>query len=153
MKILMVCLGNICRSPLAHGILQDRIDRLNLPWIVDSAGTNGYHNGEQPDSRSVLEAKRNGIDITNQVSRKITKEDIKNFDLIFAMDSSNYNNILQMCDNEIEKEKVRMIMNFSHPNKNINVPDPYYHDGFDKVFNMLENAIDAFLDTQKQKVS
>ena len=153
MKILMVCLGNICRSPLAHGILQDRIDRLNLPWIVDSAGTNGYHNGEQPDSRSVLEAKRNGIDITNQVSRKITKEDIKNFDLIFAMDSSNYNNILQMCDNEIEKEKVRMIMNFSHPNKNINVPDPYYHNGFDKVFNMLENAIDAFLDTQKQKVS
>ena len=153
MKILMVCLGNICRSPLAHGILQDRIEKLNLPWVVDSAGTNGYHNGEQPDSRSVLEAERNGIDITNQVSRKITKEDIKNFDLIFAMDSSNYNNVLQMCDNEIEKDKVRMIMNFSHPNKNINVPDPYYHNGFDKVFKMLENAIDAFLDTQKLKVS
>ena len=153
MKILMVCLGNICRSPLAHGILQDRIEKLNLPWVVDSAGTNGYHNGEQPDSRSVLEAERNGIDITNQVSRKITKEDIKNFDLIFAMDSSNYNNVLQMCDNEIEKDKIRMIMNFSHPNKNINVPDPYYHNGFDKVFKMLENAIDAFLDTQKLKVS
>lgn len=152
MKILMVCLGNICRSPLAHGILQERIDRLNLPWIVDSAGTNGYHNGEQPDTRSISEAEKNGIDISEQVSRKISRQDIEEFDIILAMDTSNFNNILQMCRDEFERNKVRLVMNYSHPGQNISVPDPYYQDGFDIVFNMLESAIDAFVDSHKIKI-
>lgn len=149
MRILMVCLGNICRSPLAEGILRSKI--ISDTVIVDSAGTSGFHQGELPDSRSIAVARLNGIDITNQRSRKFLVEDFDNFDLIYAMDQSNYYNILDLARNNEDESKVRMILNESHPNQNLNVPDPYYggDKGFDNVFRMLDEACE-FIASQIQ---
>lgn len=139
MKILMVCLGNICRSPLAEGILQSKV---GSGVFVDSAGTAGYHVGNLPDSRSIEVARKHGLDITNQRCRKFTKEDFDNFDVIYAMDSSNYQNILMLVRNEADEAKVKMILNESHPSENRSVPDPYYggDDGFENVYQMLDEA-------------
>ena len=95
-RILMVCLGNICRSPLAEGIMQREIERRNLPWEVDSAGTSNFHTGERPDARSVDIARKNGIDITHQRSRQLRLSDLKAFDHILVMDSSNYQSTLTL---------------------------------------------------------
>lgn len=142
MRILMVCLGNICRSPLAEGILRSKI--LTDAISVDSAGTSGLHEGELPDSRSIAVAKSNGIDITDQRSRKFKVADFDNFDLIYAMDQSNYHNILNIARNSDDESKVKMILNESNPGENLNVPDPYYggDKGFDNVFRMLDEACD-----------
>lgn len=148
MKILMVCLGNICRSPLAEGILQHKINEqirlgneLFKTWEVDSAGTSAFHAGEKPDRRSIKVAQENGIDITNQRSRQFRGWDFEAFDTIYAMDMSNYKNILALANNEAEKQKVKLIMNEVFPKENINVPDPYYGDyGFENVFKMLDKA-------------
>ncbi len=144
----MVCLGNICRSPLAHGILQHKVDQQGLTAQIDSAGTNGYHNGELPDSRSMEIALRNGIDISYQRSRQIKRQDIEHYDLIYVMDSSNYNNVLSMTQSEEEAQKVIMIMNELDAGKNTNVPDPYYggEDGFRNVFEMLDQATDRIIE-------
>lgn len=141
MKVLMVCLGNICRSPLAHGILEREIERLELDWEVDSAGTSGWHNGSQPDSRSIEVARQKGIDISKQKSRLFVREDFENFDLILAMDSSNYTNILQKSTGKNDESKVKLILNYAYPGENRAVPDPYYEGGFEGVFSMLEKAI------------
>ena len=145
MKILMVCLGNICRSPLAHGILESKLPE---GWIVDSAGTSSWHEGERPDTRSILEAKKNNINIDHQHSRSVRAQDFYDFDIIFAMDSSNYSNLCKMAPEEGLKSKIRLIMNEVEPGKNIQVPDPYTggQSGFSHVFGMLEEAIDAFLE-------
>lgn len=147
----MVCLGNICRSPLAHGILENKAKKENWDIEVDSAGTNGFHDGEKPDSRSISTAGMHQIDITNQVSRQIQKEDLDEFDLIYAMDSSNYNNILELASNEQQKSKVKIIMNEVYPGKNISVPDPYYggDEGFENVFQMLNEATDMIIKKYK----
>lgn len=144
----MVCLGNICRSPLAHGILQHKIDNLGLNASIDSAGTNGYHDGEYPDSRSMEIALVNGIDISYQRSRQIKRKDIEEYDLIYTMDASNYNNVLNMTQNEQEASKVKMIMNELEPGRNISVPDPYYggSDGFKNVYEMLDQATDKIIE-------
>lgn len=138
MKILMVCLGNICRSPLAEGILQSKVAE-NV--TVDSAGTSGYHDGEQPDERSIEVARNHSIDITHQRSRKFTVADFDNFDMIYAMDDSNYHNIIGLSRNDEDVHKVKMILNEVEPN-NKNVPDPYYggKDGFENVYQMLDKA-------------
>lgn len=138
----MVCLGNICRSPLAEGILRSKI--LTDAISVDSAGTSGLHEGELPDPRSIAVAKSNGIDITDQRSRKFKVADFDNFDLIYAMDQSNYHNILNIARNSDDESKVKMILNESNPGENLNVPDPYYggDKGFDNVFRMLDEACD-----------
>ncbi|WP_264559370.1 low molecular weight protein-tyrosine-phosphatase [Flavobacterium sp. N2270] len=138
-KILMVCLGNICRSPLAEGILRSK---LSNNFIVDSAGTGGWHAGELPDRRSIEIANKNGLDITNQRARKFTKNDFTDFDIIYAMDSSNLKDILQLAPDENAKSKVHLILNELYPNENKDVPDPYYgqNDGFEKVYNMLDKA-------------
>ncbi len=143
MRILMVCLGNICRSPLAEGILRSKVFSDSI--IIDSAGTSGFHQGELPDPRSISIAKLKGIDITDQRSRKLVVDDFDNFDLIYAMDQSNYNNILDMARNNEDESKVKMILNESNPNLNLNVPDPYYggDQGFENVFNMLDEACDV----------
>ncbi|MFK7980185.1 MAG: low molecular weight protein-tyrosine-phosphatase, partial [Saprospiraceae bacterium] len=130
MKILMVCLGNICRSPLAEGILLTKIKERNLPWEVDSAGTSGWHQGELPDRRSIAVAKAHNIDLTYQRSRQFIKADFEQFDLILAMDSSNYSNILRLATTEMQKSKVKLILNYAYPNENRAVPDPYYEGGF-----------------------
>jgi protein-tyrosine phosphatase len=145
MNVLMVCLGNICRSPLAHGILEEKIKLAKLPWTVDSAGTSGWHNGERPDSRSIEVARQNNINISNQSSRKFIVNDFDDFDLILAMDSANYRDILNLARNEDDKLKVKLILNFSFPGENRAVPDPYYEGGFDGVYNMLERACEEII--------
>ena len=150
MKILMVCLGNICRSPLAEGIMQNKIDEHSLDWIVDSAGTGSWHVGELPDSRSVEVALKYGINITNQRARQFRASDLQEFDVVFAMDSSNYQNILKMAKTPEEEQKVEMIMNRLQPGFNQNVPDPYYdNDGFEQVFRMLDEACEKVIEKNK----
>lgn len=142
-KILMVCLGNICRSPLAEGILADKCK--HLPIVVDSAGTSAYHVGQAPDQRSQHIASVNNINIGEQRARKLMSSDLESFDLIYAMDSSNYTNILKLAKNEKHKHKVRLILNESNPEQNQNVPDPYFggDQGFKHVFDLLNSACEA----------
>ena len=143
----MVCLGNICRSPLAEGILKNKLLERGLDWTVDSAGTGFWHIGEPPDPRSVSTAKKYGLDISRQRARQIRPADLKEYDLILAMDSSNYQDILRLADNGQQKSKVEMILNYVDPGSNRNVPDPYWNDdGFDQVFRMLEEACDKVIE-------
>ncbi len=151
MKILMVCLGNICRSPMAHGIMEDRIKKYNLTWEVDSAGTSGWHIGESPDLRAIQTCKTKDIDISHQTSRKIVSADMENYDVILAMDSSNYQDILRLCTTKMQQLKVKLIMNYKFPDKNMAVPDPYYDGGFERVYHLLTDAIDAFVNEHKGK--
>ena len=139
-KVLMVCLGNICRSPLAQGILESKVNP-DLVY-VDSAGTAGYHVGEPPDSRSIKVGLKNGVNISHQTSRKFRVDDFEAFDVIYAMDSRNYKNILKLARNSEDREKVKMILNEVNPNGNKSVPDPYYGElrGFDNVYQMLDEA-------------
>lgn len=149
MKILMVCLGNICRSPLAQGILEDKIKATGLSWTVDSSGTSAWHVGELPDSRSIQTANANGIDITDQRARQFVKNDFDDFDLILAMDVSNYNNVLNLAVHENHKSKVKMILNYAYPGENRSVPDPYYDNGFERVYEMLNLASDHIIEQHK----
>src|SRR6056300_725606 len=126
MKILMVCLGNICRSPLAEGILQHKADKSNLNIEVDSAGTAAYHVGNLPDERSIEVAKKYGIDLTHQRARQFKKSDFNKFDVIYAMDTENYNNMLKLSTSKSDEEKVKLILDEIEPNSNYSVPDPYY---------------------------
>ena len=139
-KILMVCLGNICRSPLAEGILKSKLN----PdfYIVDSAGTSAYHIGELPDHRSIAIAKKNGIDISNQRARKFIANDFNEFDLIYAMDIENYHNICSLSTNKSNLLKVKLILNEINPLKDLSVHDPYYGGdfGFENVYEMLDKA-------------
>ncbi len=147
MKILMVCLGNICRSPLAEGILQRKVEEKDLNWQIDSAGTGSWHVGELPDSRSIAVGEKYGIDLTTQRARQFKKIDLERFDLIFAMDSSNYQNILKLAENQAQKDKIKLIMNELNPARNEAVPDPYWDDdGFEKIYQMLDNASDKIIE-------
>src|SRR5690606_7751039 len=141
-KILMVCLGNICRSPLAEGILKSKVNENNI--FVDSAGTGAWHSGELPDKRSIAIAKKNGIDLTDQRARLFLVEDFDKFDKIYVMDKSNYVNVCKLAKNQNQIDKVELILNESYPNKDLEVPDPYYggEQGFENVFNMLNEACD-----------
>jgi len=141
-KILMVCLGNICRSPLAEGILASKLPKSNFE--IDSAGTGNYHIGKQPDHRSIDVAKKNGLDITNQKARQFSATDFDAFDYILVMDSSNYDNVIELAKTEEQKRKVEMILNHLFPNENVDVPDPYYglQNGFDMIYEMLNETCD-----------
>jgi protein-tyrosine phosphatase len=138
MRVLMVCLGNICRSPLAEGILKAK----KPEWVVDSAGTSNYHVGKPPDSRSIETARKFGIDISKQRARQFQKSDFSNFDLILTMDQQNYNNVLRMASTDEESAKVKLILNLNKPPVNRAVPDPYYEGGFEKVYRMLDEALE-----------
>ena len=139
-KILMVCLGNICRSPLAEGILKSKLD--TSKFHIDSAGTSGFHDGELPDPRSVEVAKHNGIDIEDQRSRKFLKDDFEIFDHIFVMDSSNYKDVLDLARSSKDELKVSLILDKIDPMANLEVPDPYHDsvEGFNNVYEMLDKA-------------
>lgn len=153
MKILMVCLGNICRSPLAEGILENKLSHQNLQWTVDSAGTGAYHVGEKPDPRSRAIAKKHGLDISKQRARQLTANDLEEFDLIFAMDTSNKKNILKLTNKPEQREKVHLILEFTGAN-DLDVPDPYWNDnGFEQVYKMLDTACDRLLAIVEEKVS
>lgn len=142
-RILMVCLGNICRSPLAEGILKSKLPKEH--FYIDSAGTGAYHVGNKPDERSIAIAKKYGIDITHQKARQFSQKDFTEFDVIYAMDVSNYNSIIKLARTKEDKDKVSLILHEIEPTENLDVPDPYYGgvDGFQNIFNMLENACEA----------
>jgi protein-tyrosine phosphatase len=150
MKILMVCLGNICRSPLAEGILKHKVSQHDLAWEVDSAGTGAWHIGELPDRRSIAKAREYGINITDQRARQLKPEDLSYFDLILTMDESNYRNALQLASSEKEEAKVKMIMDYVSPGQRIDVPDPYWDDdGFEQVYQMLDRACGVIIEKYK----
>lgn len=138
----MVCLGNICRSPLAEGILKSKLFRADV--IIDSAGTGAYHIAEKPDNRSIAIAKINGIDITDQRARKFLVEDFDEFDIIYVMDQENYRDVVSLARNSNDVTKVEMILNEVFPNENLDVPDPYTGGdyGFKNVYKMLDEACD-----------
>ncbi len=142
-KILMVCLGNICRSPLAEGILASKLPQSKFK--IDSAGTGSWHVGHQPDQRSIAVAKKYNLDITNQRGRQFKVSDFDNFDYIYVMDNSNYRDVIHLAKNVQQKEKVQLILNELFPNENVDVPDPYYGvaNGFEVVFKMLDEACDV----------
>lgn len=143
----MVCLGNICRSPLAHGLLEQKANALDLSWEVDSAGTSAYHVGHLPDKRSIDIAAEHGLDITHQRARQFVVEDFDQFDLIFAMDAQNFSHIKNMARSDDEVKKVHLILNETYPGENRRVPDPYYggEQGFKKVFDLLDEAMDRLI--------
>lgn len=136
----MVCLGNICRSPLAEGILQSKLDKTK--FLVDSAGTSDWHSGKQPDKRSISIAKKYGVDISTQRARQFKIKDFEDFHYIYVMDNSNYKDIIALAPNEAAKEKVKIIMNEIFEDENVDVPDPYYgmEGGFENVYTMLDEA-------------
>jgi protein-tyrosine phosphatase len=147
----MVCLGNICRSPLAEGIMQHKVAQHGLDWEVDSAGTGGWHEGDAPDRRSMLTAREHGIDIARQRARKMDRSDLDTFDHILVMDASNYQNVVQLAQTDTQRAKVELILNYAEPGMNRQVPDPYYggQNGFEDVYDMLDVACEAFIKAEK----
>lgn len=150
MKILMVCLGNICRSPLAQGILEEKIRSNKLDWEVDSCGIGSWHIGENPDPRSIEVAAQHHIDISNQKARQFNKSDLDQFDFILTMDTENYNYLRRHADDD-NISKIRLIMNFQYPGENRIVPDPYFNGSFDKVFQILDDVCEHFIDYHQIK--
>ena len=144
----MICLGNICRSPLAEGILKHKIQKKGLDWHIDSAGTGGWHAGELPDRRSIAIARKNGIDITDQRARKFRPADLDNFDLILTMDYANYLDVKRYAKTPEQQQKIQMIMNFISPDSDDEVPDPYYDNRFELVFEMLDKACETVIERQ-----
>lgn len=145
MKILMVCLGNICRSPLAEGIMRAK---LPADFVVDSAGTSGFHSGDAPDPRSIAVAQKYGIDISNQRSRQISVQDFEEFDKIYCMDKSNLNNVLALAENDEQRQKVALLLTEADSESIFTeVPDPYYGGakGFEKVFEMIDIACEEIV--------
>ena len=136
----MVCLGNICRSPLAEGILRSKLPD-NL-FSIDSAGTGNYHVGDLADKRSIAVAKKYDLDISRLRGRQFTVHDFDDFDIIYAMDNSNFNNIIKLARNPKDISKVKLILNEIYPNQNHDVPDPYLGNkhGFENVYKMIDEA-------------
>jgi len=142
----MVCLGNICRSPLAEGIMKQKIREAQFDWTVDSAGTGNWHAGQQPDRRSIITAGQHGIDITKQRARQFQVADFDRFDKIFVMDTQNLRDVLHLAQTEGHRAKVELMLDQIHPGQERSVPDPYHDDdGFEEVFEMLDRACEAFV--------
>lgn len=141
----MVCLGNICRSPLAEGILSLKGKHLNLE--VDSAGTAAYHIGKQPDIRSIEIANKYTIDLNQQRARQFSRADFDKFDIIYAMDTNNYAHLISLASTETERNKIRMILNEINPKAYQSVPDPYYggENGFQDIYNILDKACNKII--------
>ncbi|WP_040279951.1 low molecular weight protein-tyrosine-phosphatase [Psychroserpens damuponensis] len=139
-SILMVCLGNICRSPLAHGLLESKLP--SNRFYVDSAGTANYHVGDAPDPRSIAVAKTHNIDISKQQGRQFKVSDFDTFDYIYVMDQSNFENVIKLARNTNDMAKVKLILEVDTATLDKQVPDPYYggNSGFENVFQLLDNA-------------
>jgi protein-tyrosine phosphatase len=148
-NILMVCLGNICRSPLAEGIMASKLpkDKFN----VDSAGTGSWHIGHSPDPRSISTAKKNKLDISKQKGRQFNINDFATYDYIYVMDKSNYDDVIELAQTSEQKNKVQIILNELYPNENVDVPDPYFGmpNGFEIVYNMLNEVCDVIANKLK----
>ncbi|UZO79353.1 low molecular weight phosphotyrosine protein phosphatase [Aquimarina sp. ERC-38] len=149
-KILMVCLGNICRSPLAEGILRSKLDPDNFK--VASCGTGNYHVGKAPDSRSIKVAKANHIDISNQKADQFKIEYFEIYDMIYTMDEDNYHNVLALASTQEDRDKVHSLLDVLADPTLKEVPDPYYggEQGFTYVFKIINQACDMIAeDIQK----
>ena len=144
MKILMVCLGNICRSPLAEGILQEKAWKAGLNWSVESAGTNGYHTGEAPHHLSIKVAGRNGIDISKQKSRRFCATDLEQYDIIYAMAADVLEEMKRISKNKFDGKRVELFLNESYPGENRDVPDPWYgpEAGYHEVYDIISDTCD-----------
>ena len=143
MKILMVCLGNICRSPLAHGIMENLVKEKKLDWQVDSAGTGDWHIGKAPDHRSIAIADKYGIDISTQVCRQFNKKDFKEYDRIYVMDETNLNDVIHLASNQKDKEKIHLLLDQEV------VPDPYWDDEqFDPVFKLIKEGCERIIERE-----
>ncbi|GAB3016749.1 low molecular weight protein-tyrosine-phosphatase [Niabella terrae] len=147
----MVCLGNICRSPLAEAILQDKADQAGLDWEIDSAGTNGYHNGEAPHRLSQKVALQHGLDISHQRSRKIQPADLAYYDKIYAMAPDVIDEIQWLAGDKFDGSKVDLLLNELHPGRNLEVPDPWYgpEPGYHEVYELIDKATDAIIKKYK----
>ena len=150
-NVLMVCLGNICRSPLAEGILRSKTDPKKV--YVDSAGTGDYHVGDPPDSRSIAVAKKHKLDITSQRGRQFSIQDFDHFDHIYVMDTFNYADVIAMARTEDDKKKVKLILDEIFPGENVDVPDPYQGlaEGFKNVYKMLDEACEIIANKLKEQ--
>ncbi|MGB0443910.1 MAG: low molecular weight protein-tyrosine-phosphatase [Flavobacteriaceae bacterium] len=148
-KVLMVCLGNICRSPLAEGVFRHLAEGQN--FMVDSAGTANYHTGAAPDHRSIAVAAKNGIDISNQKARQLTYNDIEVFDHILVMDEQNLLDTIALCTSKDQRKKIELLTAASGHNAT-HVPDPYYGDeqNFDAVFNLVCACCENWLAKQEE---
>ena len=148
MRILMVCFGNICRSPLAEGILQNKAFTAGLTWSIESAGTNSYHTGEPPHPLSQKVAKLNGIDISKQRARRFTATDFEAYDKIYALAEDVMEDMKRIAGKKFDQSKVDLLMNELYPGKDMDVPDPYYgtEAGYHKVFKMIDEVCDAIVE-------
>jgi protein-tyrosine phosphatase len=148
MKILFVCLGNICRSPLAEGILRNKFEEESIKGTIHSCGFEPFHEGQHPDPRSVTTARKNDIDISNKVARLFKVEDFEIYDYIYVMDSMNYTDVMHVARDDADRDKVDFLLNLVDEGSNNEVPDPYYGgaDGFDKVYTMMDIACDKIID-------
>jgi protein-tyrosine phosphatase len=146
-SVLMVCLGNICRSPLAEGVLREKAKQYELKIHVDSAGTSNFHINSKPDKRSIANAKKHKIDISILKARQFHVSDFDDFDHILVMDNNNYHDIIKKARNEEDISKVELILNYSYPNSKMAVPDPYYgaEEDFEQVFQLLDKACEDFI--------
>ena len=144
----MVCLGNICRSPLAEGILKDKAGKARLDWIVESAGTNSFHIGEPPHALSQKVARINGIDISKQRARKFVKADLLEFDKIYAMAEDVLYDIKKISGENYDNKKVELFLNELYPGQNMDVPDPWYgpEPGYHEVYELIDKACDALIE-------
>jgi len=142
-SILMVCLGNICRSPLAEGLMRAKLNFTKFK--VDSAGTGSGHKGEAPDKRSMDIAQKNKLDISQQRSRQLVQEDLEEFDYIYVMDESNLDDVKALATTEEQRLKIKKILEVPFPGEGLDVPDPYYggSQGFVNIYRMLDQATDA----------
>jgi len=147
MKILMVCLGNICRSPLAEGVLKHKAKQAGLDWQIDSAGTESYHIGHPPHPLSQKVARLNGIDICDQRARRFVKEDFARYDKIYAMADDVLDEIKRISRDKYDPSKVDLFLNELHPGKNLSVPDPWYgtEPGYHEVYKIIDEACDAII--------
>ncbi|MDF2436476.1 MAG: protein-tyrosine-phosphatase [Bacteroidota bacterium] len=147
----MVCLGNICRSPLAEGILRVKAEKAGVEIQIDSAGTSNYHIGEHPDKRTVLNAQKHAVDVSQLKARQFQVSDFDEFDHIFVMDSSNYGDVLSLARNDADRKKVELILNRVYPGADMSVPDPYFggEQGFENVFILLDKACDVIISSLK----
>ncbi len=150
MKILVVCLGNICRSPIAEGLLRKRAQGAGLEWEVDSAGTGSWHVGEKPDHRSIKICQEFGLDISKQRARQVNRQDFYDFDILIAMDDSNAMNLRKIAPEGLEQKIVRM-MDFVEGGPNTEVPDPYYDNRFLEVYQLLDQATKSFIEKMLEK--
>ena len=148
MKILMVCLGNICRSPLAEGILQDKIFKAGLTWSIESAGTNSYHTGEPPHPLSQKVARMKGLDIGKQRARRFSAEDFEVYDKIYALAGDVIEEMKRIAGKKFQQSKVDLLMNELYPGKNLDVPDPWYgpEPGYHVAFKLIEKVCDNILE-------